>query len=227
MKKEILLWMLVAWQITPTFANQSNIKNNVEGNIVDNFFNRKSIDNTTYQVSTLEILQNSLKQQIIKWTLTYFENDVSFKLTADEKENLTKDISNYLNKYPDIIKIEWNNVLLNLNETNFRALFKTLLPYLLKSRELNKYAFFINNTGDLALNKILKHLRKAEWKEAEKYFFHQFWYLIKRIVEQTQWNMTIWYYRQEMLKAVPNKYVKNKDYSNILDLSISELPKYF
>lgn len=207
----------------------SNI-NNSEAKIFDVFSENEKIDEKTYHTTSdemIEALQNSIKQQIIEWTLDYFENDVTFKLTDDEKKKLRKDISNYLNKYPNIIKIEWNNIILNLDEKNFKELFKVLLPYLWRWKELKKYSFLIKSPGNLAVNKILGHIEKSTWADAEKYFFHQFWYLIMRIVEQLPWNMTIWYYKEQMLKVLPNGYILIKDYSNISNLSITELPKYF
>ena len=226
-----LFWLspFLAWQPNTTFMEWSNISNS-EKEIFDVFSENEKIDEKTYHTTSdeiIEALQNSIKQQIIEWTLDYFENDVTFKLTDDEKKKLRKDISNYLNKYSNIIKIEWNNIILNLDEKNFKELFKVLLPYLLIGQELKKYSFLINNTVNLSLNKILGHIEKSTWADAEKYFFHQFWYLIMRIVEQLPWNMTIWYYKEQMLKVLPNGYILIKDYSNISNLSITELPKYF
>ena len=226
MKKEILLWMLIAWQTAPTFADQPNVKNDTQKNIIENFSDAKKSDNTTYEVSApeiLEILQNNFKKQIVQWTISYFEKDVTFTLTDDEKTNLRNDISNFMNKYPNIITLSGNKVLLNLNDKNFKELFRVLLPYLWKWKELSQYPALIRNNSGLILN----HINKSKWSDAEKYFFHQFGYLIMRIVEQMPWDMTIWYYRGQMLKVVPNKYIANKDYSNISNLSITELPKYF
>ena len=40
--------------------------------------------------------------------------------------------------------------------------------------------------------------------------------------------MTIWYYRQEMLKIIPNQYIKEKEYSlEILNSDIRSLPIFF
>lgn len=80
----------------------------------------------------MEILNWDLKQEIINWTLAYFEKDVTFSLTPEEKEQLKWELKVYLSKYPNIVYMNWNNVLLNLNETNFMELFKILLPYLWK-----------------------------------------------------------------------------------------------
>lgn len=226
MKKEILLWVLIAWQTAPTFADQPNVKNDTQKNIIENFSDTKKSDNTNYEVSApeiLEALQNSLKNQIIKGVLTYFEKDVTFILEPNEKLMLGNEISDYLGKYPNIIKLDGNKVLLNLDDKNFKELFRVLLPYLWKWKELSQYPALIRNNSGLILN----HINKSKWSDAEKYFFHQFGYLIMRIVEQMPWDMTIWYYRGQMLKVVPNKYIANKDYSNISNLSITELPKYF
>lgn len=223
MKKEILLWMLLAGQSTTTFANWYDNSKNQE--IFDNF----SVNNEkkSYKISSNEIheiLQDDIKQKIIKWTLIYFEKDVTFSLTPAEKSQLEWQLNDYLKKYPNIVYSNWNNVLLNLNDTNFRELFKILLPYLWKWKELNKYPPIIRNNSNLIIN----HIIKAKWNDAEKYFFRQFWNLIRRIVEQQGWFMTIWYYRQEMLKIIPNQYIKNTDYPpEILNNDIRLLQKYF
>lgn len=226
MKKEILLWVLIAWQTAPTFANQPSVKNDTQKNIIENFSDIKKSDNDAYKVSApeiLEVLQNNLKKQIVQWTISYFEKDVTFTLTDAEKTDLRNDISNYMNKHPNIIRLSGNKVLLNLDDTNFKELFRVLLPYLWKWKELSQYPALIRNNSGLILN----HINKSKWSDAEKYFFHQFGYLIMRIVEQMPWDMTIWYYKGQMLEVVPNKYISNKDYSNISNLSITELPKYF
>lgn len=223
MKKEILLWMLLSGQSTTTFANWYDNSKNQE--IFDNF----SVNNEkkSYKISSNEIheiLQDDIKQKIIKWTLIYFEKDVTFSLTPAEKSQLEWELNDYLKKYPNIVYSNWNNVLLNLNDTNFRELFKILLPYLWKWKELNKYPPIIRNNSNLIIN----HIIKAKWNDAEKYFFRQFWNLIRRIVEQQGWFMTIWYYRQEMLKIIPNQYIKNTDYPpEILNNDIRLLQKYF
>ncbi len=223
MKKEILLWMLLSGQSTTTFANWYDNSKNQE--IFDNF----SVNNEkkSYKISSNEIheiLQDDIKQKIIKWTLIYFEKDVTFSLTPAEKSQLEWELNDYLKKYPNIVYSNWNNVLLNLNDTNFRELFKILLPYLWKWKELNKYPPIIRNNSNLIIN----HIIKAKWNDAEKYFFRQFWNLIRRIVEQQGWFMTIWYYRQEMLKIIPNQYIKDTDYPpEILNNDIRLLQKYF
>lgn len=228
MKKEILLWMLLAWQSNPTFPNWNN---NVSGKdtkqeILNTFSNEKKYENT-YETSApeiLEILQNNSKEQIIKGVLAYFDHDVTFTLTPEEKEQLKLQLNIYVKKYPYIVYSNWNNVLLNLNDNNFRELFDILLPYLWKWKELNKYPPLIRNNSNLIIN----HVTKAKWNDAEKYFFRQFWNLIRRIVEQKWWFMTIWYYRQEMLKIIPNKYVRDKEYSpEILSSDIRSLPRFF
>ena len=228
MKKEILLWMLLAWQTTPSFSNWSNdisIKDTRQ-EIVNTFSSKKNQKNT-YQISApkiLEALQNNSKEQIIKGVLAYFDHDVTFTLTPKEKEQLKWQLNIYINKYPNIVYSNWNNILLNLNDNNFRELFSILLPYLWRWKELNKYPPLIRNNSNLIIN----HVTKAKWSEAEKYFFRQFGNLIRRIVEQKWWFMTIWYYRQEMLKIIPNKYITNKEYpSEILNSDIRSLPKFF
>lgn len=226
MKKEILLWTLLIWQAIPNFTNWSIIESNKNQEIFDNFL-EKQYENTNL-ISTneiFEILQDNIKQEIIKWITYYFMHDVSFVVPMSNKEldTLELELKNYLNKYPNIITTNWNKVFLNLNDNNFWELFKILLPYLWKWKELNNYPDIIKNNDWL----IIRHITKSKWENAEKHFFHQFWFMIMRIVEQVPWEMTIWYYKQEMIKIIPNKYIMNKDYSNIENLSITELPKYF
>lgn len=227
MKKELLLWMLLAWQTAPNFANQNNeFLSNKNQEIFNNLSDKENGKNT-YQISSpklLEALQDKSKEQIIKWTITYFEKDVTFSLTPEEKQQLKSQLNDYLNKYPTIIYSSWNNVLLNLNDKNFKELFKILLPYLWKWNELSKYPPIVRNNSSLIIN----HIIKAKGSDAEKYFFRQFGNLIRRIVEQKWWNMTIWYYRQEMLKIIPNKFIQEKTYSSeILNSDIRSLPVFF
>jgi len=73
MKKEILLWMLLAWQSNPTFPNwNSNVSGkDTKQEILNTFSNEKKYENT-YETSApeiLEILQNNSKEQIIKGVL--------------------------------------------------------------------------------------------------------------------------------------------------------------
>lgn len=223
MKKEILLWMLLAWQSIPSITNPTSVKD-IQSKKIFEVFGKN--DSNMYRFSSneiSEILQENIKQHIIQGTIVYFEKDVTCTLTIQEKNQLKIDMEKYINKHPNIIKIKWNKVILDLDDDNFRELFRTLLPYLWRWDELKKYPDIIKSNDWL----LIRHITKSRWSDAEKYFFHQFGYLIMRIVEHMPWDMTIWYYRQEMLKVVPNKHIKNTDYSDILDLSISELPKYF
>lgn len=222
--KSLLIWLSL---ISPNWTEiqNSNIIPQTQERIHDTFSQRFHM-NEKSTVSTekfFEVLQDNIKQQIIQWTLIYFENDVTCTLSEQEKNQLKIDMQNYVNKHPNIIKTRWNSIILNLDDSNFRELFRTLLPYLWRWDELRRYPDIIKNNDGL----LIRHITKSRWQDAEKYFFHQFGYLIMRIVEQMPWDMTIWYYRQEMLKVVPNKHIKNTDYSNISNLSITELPKYF
>ena len=230
MKKGILLWlsMLLTWQ--QTVADPSHIKdNNTEKEIFFNFSeNQKSNkENTVSSEEFLELLQDNIKQQVVQWTIVYFENDVTFSLTPTEKQQLKKDLDSYLKKYPNVITINWTKVSLNLTNENFKKLFEVLLPYLAKWKELRLYIGIF----DVGVDEILERVTKAKWKNAEKYFFHQFGYLVMRIVQELQWDMTIWEYTEWMLKVIPNETIKknkaNGKYDKILNLSIKELPKYF
>ena len=230
MKKGILLWlsMLLTWQ--QTVADPSHIKdNNTEKEIFFNFSENPKInkENTVSSEEFLELLQDNIKQQIVQWTIVYFENDVTFSLTPTEKQQLKKDLDSYLKKYPNVITINWTKVSLNLTNENFKKLFEVLLPYLAKWKELRLYIGIF----DVGVDEILDRVTKAKWKNAEKYFFHQFGYLVMRIVQELQWDMTIWEYTEWMLKVIPNETIKknkaNGKYDRILNLSIKELPKYF
>ena len=230
MKKGILLWlsMLLTWQ--QTVADPSHIKdNNTEKEIFFNFSENPKInkENTVSSEEFLELLQDNIKQQIVQWTIVYFENDVTFSLTPTEKQQLKKDLDSYLKKYPNVITINWTKVSLNLTNENFKKLFEVLLPYLAKWKELRLYIGIF----DVGVDEILERVTKAKWKNAEKYFFHQFGYLVMRIVQELQWDMTIWEYTEWMLKVIPNETIKknkaNGKYDRILNLSIKELPKYF
>ena len=230
MKKGILLWlsMLLTWQ--QTVADPSHIKdNNTEKEIFFNFSENPKInkENTVSSEEFLELLQDNIKQQVVQWTIVYFENDVTFSLTPTEKQQLKKDLDSYLKKYPNVITINWTKVSLNLTNENFKKLFEVLLPYLAKWKELRLYIGIF----DVGVDEILERVTKAKWKNAEKYFFHQFGYLVMRIVQELQWDMTIWEYTEWMLKVIPNETIKknkaNGKYDRILNLSIKELPKYF
>ena len=184
-------------------------------------------ENTVSSEEFLELLQDNIKQQVVQWTIVYFENDVTFSLTPTEKQQLKKDLDSYLKKYPNVITINWTKVSLNLTNENFKKLFEVLLPYLAKWKELRLYIGIF----DVGVDEILERITKAKWKNAEKYFFHQFGYLVMRIVQELQWDMTIWEYTEWMLKVIPNETIKknkaNGKYDRILNLSIKELPKYF
>lgn len=230
MKKGILLWlsMLLTWQ--QTVADPSHIKdNNTEKEIFFNFSENPKInkENTVSSEEFLELLQDNIKQQVVQWTIVYFENDVTFSLTPTEKQQLKKDLDSYLKKYPNVITINWTKVSLNLTNENFKKLFEVLLPYLAKWKELRLYIGIF----DVGVDEILERVTKAKWKNAEKYFFHQFGYLVMRIVQELQWDMTIWEYTEWMLKVIPNETIKknkaNGKYDRILNLSIKKLPKYF
>ena len=142
-----------------------------------------------------------MKQKIINWTLVYFDKHVTFKLTTDEKAQLKKDLWQYLLKYPNVIKLEWKQVILNLDENSFQALFKILLPYFGKWEALKDYPDIIKTNDRMILN----HIKKSKGNKAEFYFYHYFWYLVMDIVESMWGHMTIWYYTAQMLKAMPIK----------------------
>ena len=228
MKKGILLWlsMLLTWH--QTVADPSHIKdNNTEKEIFFNFSeNQKSNkENTVSSEEFLEILQWDIKQKIINWTLVYFDKHVTFKLTPDEKTQLKHDLEKFLSKYPNIISISGDNVILNITESQFQEFFKVLLPYFGKWEALRDYPKIVRE-NDYA---ILRHIRKSKWEKAEFYFFHYFGYLIMDIVESL-WNygMTIDYYTAKMLSVMPNAYIQEKNYDkDMLNSDIRNLPKYF
>ncbi len=226
--KGLLVWLSLLSQ------NWAEIKNNeiipqTQEKIHETFSeNQKSNkENTVSSEEFLELLQDNIKQQVVQWTIVYFENDVTFSLTSTEKQQLKKDLDSYLKKYPNVITINWTKVSLNLTNENFKKLFEVLLPYLAKWKELRLYIGIF----DVGVDEILERVTKAKWKNAEKYFFHQFGYLVMRIVQELQWDMTIWEYTEWMLKVIPNETIKknkaNGKYDRILNLSIKELPKYF
>ena len=240
-KKFILWWMLLTLQSTPNFSNWNNdiLQNDpIKQEIFYDLSNTKTNNDKTYQTSSpeiLEALQNSQKEKIIKGVLTYFSQDVSFKLTPDEKKNLEKEMDEYLTKYPNIIQKDWSQVILNLNKKNFKELFKILLKYLSKWKELQGYPSRMINYST-----VINSIEHAKWKTAEKYIFHQLWYFVMRATESLGWSMTIWYYANSMMKVIDNKYIKGKlpnDQGiwdpknwypqNMLDKDIRKLSDYF
>lgn len=241
MKKEILLWMLLAWQSTTNFSNWNNdiLQNDpTKQEIFYDLSNTKKIDDTTYQTSSqeiLEALQNSQKEKIIKGVLTYFDQDVSFKLTPDEKEKLKKEMDAYLTKYPNVIQKNWSQAILNLNKKNFKELFKILLQYLSKWKELKDYP-----SRMITYSTVIYNIEHTKWKTAEKYIFHQLWYFVMRATESLWWSMTIWYYANSMMKVINNEYIKGKLPNeqgiwnpenwypdSMLNQDIGNLPNYF
>lgn len=227
MGKEVLLWlsMLLAWQ--QAVADWSHKKdNNTKKEIFYNLSENPKINekNTVSSKEFLEILQWDIKQQIINWTLVYFDKHVTFKLTPDEKAQLRKDVWQYLSKYPNVIKLEWKQVILNLDENSFQALFRILLPYFGKWEALKDYPDIIKTNDRMILN----HIKKSKGNKAEFYFYHYFWYLVMDITQNLWWNMTIWYYTTQMLKAMPIKYIKWKTYNeSFLNADIKTLPLYY
>ena len=127
--KSLLVWLSL---ISPcsTEIKDNDIVSKTQENVHTTLSQRFYMDekNTISSDDFLEILNWDLKQEIINWTLAYFEKDVTFSLTPEEKEQLKWELKVYLSKYPNIVYMNWNNVLLNLNETNFMELFKILLP---------------------------------------------------------------------------------------------------
>lgn len=223
--ESLLVWLSLFSPNTEEVKNSNPILQTQES-IQNTFSENPKINekNTISSEEFLEILQNDAKQKIINWTLIYFDKHVTFKLTSDEKVQLKKDLWQYLLTYPDVIKLEWKQVILNLNETNFQALFKTLLPYFSKWEALKDYPDIIKKNDRMILN----HIKKSKGDKAEFYFYHYFWYLVMDITESMWWNMTIWYYTQEMLKAIPIKYIKWKTYNEkFLNADIKTLPLYY
>lgn len=176
----------------------------------------------------LEILQDTIKQQIIQWTITYFDEHTTIKIEEHEKKDLKDKLQNFLSKYPNIITVSWDKIILNINEENFKALFKILLPYFGRWEALKNQPDFIKNNDWL----ILKHIRNSKWEKAKFYFFHYFGYLIMDIVNEinkTQpCNLTIWEYKENMLKWIHIKYIDETEFPEImLNDSIKNLEKYF
>ena len=136
-------------------------------------------------------------------------------------------VSNNLTKFgyaPNIIKLDWKQVILNLDENSFQALFKILLPYFGKWEALKDYPDIIKTNDRMILN----HIKKSKGNKAEFYFYHYFWYLVMDITQSLWWNMTIWYYTAQMLKAMPIKYIKWKTYNeSFLNADIKTLPFYY
>lgn len=223
--KGLLVWLSLLSQ------NWAEIKNNeiipqTQEKIHETFSENPKIneENTVSSQEFLEILQWDINQKIINGTLVYFDKHVTFKLTPDEKAQLKNDVWQYLSKYPNVIKLEWKQVILNLDENSFQALFKTLLPYFGKWEALKDYPDIIKTNDRMILN----HIKKSKGNKAEFYFYHYFWYLVMDIVESMWWNMTIWYYTQQMLKAMPIKYIKWKTYNeSFLNADIKMLPLYY
>ena len=223
--KGLLVWLSLLSQ------NWAEIKNNeiipeTQEKIHETFSENPKIneDNTVSSQEFLEILQWDINQKIINGTLVYFDKHVTFKLTPDEKIQLKKDVWQYLSKYPNVIKLEWKQVILNLDENSFQALFKTLLPYFGKWEALKDYPDIIKTNDKIILN----HIKKSKGNKAEYYFYHYFWYLVMDIVESMWGNMTIWYYTAQMIKAIPIKYIKWKTYNDsFLNADIKTLPLYY
>lgn len=223
--KSLLIWLSLVSPNTEKAKNTNPIpqtQESIQTTLSENpRFNK---GNTVSSQKFLEILQWDIKQKIINWTLVYFDKHVTFKLTTDEKAQLKKDLWQYLSKYPNVIKLEWKQVILNLDENSFQALFKTLLPYFGKWEALKDYPDIIKTNDRMILN----HIKKSKGDKAEFYFYHYFWYLVMDIVESMWGNMTIWYYTAQMLEAMPIKYIKWKTYNkSFLNADIKSLPLYY
>ena len=176
--KGLLVWLSLL------SSNWTEIKNNeiipeAQEKIHEILSENQKIDeeNTVSSKEFLEILQWDIKQKIINWTLVYFDKHVTFKLTPDEKTQLKHDLEKFLSKYPNIISISGNKVILNITESQFQEFFKVLLPYFGKWEALRDYPKIVRE-NDYA---ILRHIRKSKWEKAEFYFFHYFGYLIMDI----------------------------------------------
>lgn len=224
--KSLLAWLSL-FSPNSQEAKDNNPIPQIQESIHSTFSENPKINenNTVSSKEFLEILQWDIKQKIIKWTLVYFDKHVTFKLSETEKQELTNKLNIYLAKYPNIISIKGNQVILKITEAQFKELFKILLPYFDKGEALKVYPKIIRE-NDYA---ILRHIRNSTWEKAEFYFFHYFGYLIMDIVESLwNYNMTIGYYRAQMLNAMPNEYIQKQTYNtNMLDDNITNLPKYF
>ena len=186
--------------------------------------NKDSEDDTNV-ANYSEILQEDLKHKIVEWILVYFDNDVTFKMNEAEKGKLKKDLEIYLSKYPNIIFVRWERILFNINEKQFKELLNILLPYFWKGDALKNYPRLIRENENI----VVSHIKKSKWKDAEFYFFHYFGYLIMEIVKASgDYGMTIDYYKNQMLKAIPNSYIHDNVFDeNFLSSDIRDLPKYF
>ena len=224
--KTLLVWLSLVSPNSEEIKPNNTISQAQES--IQSTFSENPKINTESTISSeefLELLQWDLKQKIINWTLVYFDKHVTFKLDPIEKVQLKRDLEKFLSKYPNIISISGNKVILNITESQFQEFFKVLLPYFGKWEALRDYPKIIRE-NDYA---ILRHIRKSKWEKAEFYFFHYFGYLIMDIVESL-WNygMTIDYYTAKMLSVMPNTYIQEKTYDkDMLDSDIRNLPKYF
>lgn len=196
------------------FGNSQNeMKQGVKSELFENLDNSKSniiILQWNLENRNLESVDSKL---IVDAVLNYFKDDVkAYKLSPRAKQKLVWVLNSYLAVHP-ILKIwsEWEMVFVIDNKKAFSQLVKQFvgividdMPFLVRKVAIPLFFGWVDGI-QRSLDNLDFTVMNMDKKQYKSVIFDYIWWIVKKVVESLNWNMTIWDYYNDISGYYPNK----------------------